>query len=77
MYVCMYVCVCVCRYVLKCKSSWVIWNNDQNGTKICVDGNFALLGYYAASSGNSLPTFRDNISVPTSRSKNPKRKMVI
>jgi hypothetical protein len=24
----------------------------------------ALLGYYAASSGNSLPTFRDNISAP-------------
>jgi len=22
-----------------------------------VDGNYALLGYYAASSGNSLPTF--------------------
>jgi len=26
--------------------------------------NWALLGYYAASSGNLLPTFRDNISVP-------------
>ena len=29
-----------------------------------VDENCALLGSYAASSGNSLPTFRDNISVP-------------
>ena len=31
----------------------------------------ALLGYYAACSGNSLPTFRDNLSVPSSRVKNP------
>jgi len=29
----------------------------------------ALLGYYAASSGNSLQTFRDNLSVPPSRVK--------
>ena len=29
-------------------------------------GNCALLGYYAASSGNFLPTFRDNLSVPSS-----------
>jgi len=28
--------------------------------------NRALLGYYAASSGNFLPTFRDNLSVPSS-----------
>ena len=27
----------------------------------------APLGYYAASSSNSLPTFRDNISVPSPR----------
>jgi hypothetical protein len=25
--------------------------------------NYALLGYYAASSGDFLPTFRDNLSV--------------
>jgi hypothetical protein len=31
--------------------------------------NCALLGYYAASRGNSLPTFRDNVSVPSSRAK--------
>jgi hypothetical protein len=30
----------------------------------------AHLGYYAASSGNSLPTFRDKLSVPSSRVKN-------
>jgi len=36
-----------------------------------VDENFSLLGYYAASSGNSLPTFRNNLSVPYSGVKNP------
>jgi hypothetical protein len=29
--------------------------------------NCALLGYYATSSGNFLPTFRDNLSVPSAR----------
>jgi len=33
----------------------------------------AFLGYYAARSGNSLPTFRDNLSVPSSRFKKPTR----
>ena len=28
--------------------------------------NCALLGYYAASSGNFLQTFRENLSVPSS-----------
>jgi len=32
--------------------------------------NCALLGYYATSSGNLLPTFRDNLSVPSLGSKN-------
>jgi len=32
-----------------------------------VEENCALLRYYAASSGYSLPTFRDNLSVPSSR----------
>ena len=31
-----------------------------------VDEDCALLGCYAASSGNFLPTFRDNLSVPSS-----------
>jgi hypothetical protein len=34
----------------------------------------ALLGYYAASTGNFLPTFRYNLSVPCSRINNLKRK---
>ena len=32
-----------------------------------VDENCALLVYYAARIGNSLPTFRDNLSIPPSR----------
>jgi hypothetical protein len=35
--------------------------------------NWALLGYYAASNGNSVPTFRENVSVPFSRVKKPKK----
>jgi len=35
-----------------------------------VDENCALLSYYAESSGNSLSTFRDNLSVPYSKVKN-------
>ena len=38
----------------------------QNGFK-----NYAHLGYYAASSGNFLPTFRDNLTVPSSVFKDP------
>jgi len=32
--------------------------------------NCALMGYYAARSDKFLPTFRDNLSVPSSRVKN-------
>jgi hypothetical protein len=35
-----------------------------------VDENYALLGYYAACSGNLLTTFRDNLWVKSSRAKN-------
>jgi hypothetical protein len=34
--------------------------------------NFPLLGYYAATIGNFLPMFQDNLSVPSSWVKNPK-----
>jgi len=34
--------------------------------------NRALLGYYPESSGNFLPTFRDNLSVPSPHVKNAK-----
>jgi len=32
-----------------------------------VDENCALLGYYAEIGGNYVPTFRDNLSVTSSR----------
>ena len=35
-----------------------------------VNKNCALLSYYAASSGNFLPKFRDNLLVPLSGVKN-------
>jgi hypothetical protein len=37
-----------------------------------VDENYALLRYYAATSGNFLPTFRNKLSVQSSGVKNPK-----
>jgi len=36
-------------------------------TDFHLDENYALLDYYAASSGNSLPTFQENLSVQSSR----------
>jgi hypothetical protein len=41
------------------------------GEIILTQETFALLGYYAALSGISLLTFRDNVSVPSSRFKKP------
>jgi hypothetical protein len=38
-----------------------------SGFRRDVDDICALLGYYAALSGNSLPTLRDNLAVPSSR----------
>ena len=35
---------------------------------------WAFLGYYGAYGGNTLPTFRDNLSVPSSRVKISKKK---
>jgi hypothetical protein len=43
-----------------------------SGCRREVDENYALMGYYALSSGNLLPKFRDILSVPSSRVKNPK-----
>ena len=44
-----------------------------SGFRRQVDEICALLGYYAAYSDNSLPTFRDNLSVPFSRVMNQER----
>jgi hypothetical protein len=58
------------RKILKHQISWKsvhwerscpCWRTDRYN-----EGSCALLGYYAASVGNSLPTFRDNLSVPSS-----------
>jgi hypothetical protein len=40
-----------------------------SGYRRDVDEICGLLEYYAASCGNCLPTFRDNVSVPSSRSR--------
>jgi len=45
-----------------------------SGFRLEVDENCALLGNYAASSGNFLPTFRDKLSIPSSGVNNPKEK---
>jgi hypothetical protein len=47
-------------------SEWLI-----SGFRRDVDETCGLLGYYTASCGNYLPTFRDNVSVPSSRVKIP------
>jgi hypothetical protein len=39
-----------------------------------VDEKCVLLGYCTTNNGKSLLTFRDNLPVPSSRVKNPKRK---
>ena len=61
---------CVLR-VHACKSGIHISKFSFLQWRSCVFENCALLGYYAASSGNFLPTFRDNISIAPSRIKNP------
>jgi len=50
--------------ILKTRNTCVI-----SGFRRDVDEISALLGYYAVYSGNSLPTFRDNLSVPSLRVK--------
>ena len=45
-----------------------------SGFRRDLDEICSLLGYYAASNVNPLPTFRDNISVPSSRVKKSKKK---
>ena len=43
-----------------------------SGLRREVKENCVLLGYYAAGGGNSVPTIRDNQSVPSSGAKKPK-----
>ena len=48
-----------------------------NVYKFSISWELRSFGLLAASSGNSLPTFRDNISVPFSRVKNPRNNFKI
>ena len=45
----------------------------KDGPKLETHGKCAPLRYYVVSSGNLLPTFRNNLSVPSSGVKNPKK----
>jgi hypothetical protein len=47
--------------------------NIQSFSPFGSSENCALLGYYTASTGNFLPTFWNNLSVPSSSVKNPRR----
>jgi hypothetical protein len=57
-----------CCHSFWCKSNWVEITLIS-GFRRDVDEICGLLGYYTASCGNCLPTFRDNTSVPSSRVK--------
>ena len=46
------------------------WKRDLRLLPPEVAENCALLGYYAVGGGDFLPTFRDNLSVPSSGVKN-------
>jgi hypothetical protein len=48
-----------------------------SGTRREVDEVRVLLDYDAAYSGNSLPTFQDNLSVPSERVKKSKKKFLL
>ena len=49
---------------------WRMYRASQLQIQGRGEENFSLLGYYAASSGNSVPTFRNNLSVPSARIRN-------
>ena len=57
-------------FVLKIVKDYFNYNIYNFKTKHIYTDNCALLGCYAVSSGNSVPTFRDNLSFPPSRVKN-------
>ena len=57
--------VCYATTTMKCSglrnTASRVW--EISGFRCEIDENCALLGYYAVCSGNSLPTFRGNMSV--------------
>jgi hypothetical protein len=54
-----------CRKLLHCMKTVTVFTLIS-GFRCDVDEICGLLGYYTASCGNCLPTFRDNVSVPSS-----------
>jgi hypothetical protein len=50
-------------------SAWIKFGSDFRLPQRCWCEICPLLRYYATSNGNTLPTFRDNVSVPSSRVK--------
>jgi len=62
---CFQSCLTKCNHMISITTAWMI-----SGLHRKVDENWTLLGYYAASSGNSLPMFWYNLSVPSSVGKN-------
>jgi hypothetical protein len=63
------------RFFAQRNYHWLISSGSQNQQRF-FDEICALLGYYAAWSGNPLPMFRDNVSVPSSRGKKSKKKII-
>jgi len=59
------------------KPPFVLIRRVISGFRSEVDENCALLGCYTASCGDFLPTFRGNLSVPSSGIKNPNRKHLL
>jgi hypothetical protein len=61
--------VAVCR--VPCTTVQTHQQSETSGCRRDADETCTLLGYYAASSCNPLPTFRDNLSVPSSMASCP------
>ena len=72
---------CMVQFDFFWQEHWVVLPPGWRNLKLCViagfsrdvDEDFAVLGYYATSNGNFLPTFRDKLSVPYSRAKKVKQ----
>jgi len=66
--------VCIWPTTLKLIAFWRhLFPGDENlslDIHLAEIIHYALLGYNAASSDNFLPSYRDNLSAPTSRFKN-------
>ena len=73
---CLHIYIYIYIYICKCLYSYA---RSETVLVFCVISVFcrevdeicALAGYYAASSGNFLSMFRECLSVPSSRTKNP------